>query len=150
MTKSAVVRGVGCAVVLGLSVALTGCYVAPIHDHHRYDAPPPAPVVIVPPAPITFTARLYPANEGAARYGMVLASVTNELDGRGVFTTQIGGETYTGEATRSSGSNREGVANGAGVKGGWIQCSYRMNTATQGTGTCKLHNGAQFSMHVGH
>ena len=41
------------------------------------------------------------------------------------------------------------VANGVGVKGGWIVCNYRMNTATQGTGTCKLHNGAQFSMHVG-
>jgi len=151
MTKSAVVRGVGCAVLLGLSVALTGCYVVPIQDQGHYQTMPPsaAAVVMAPPAPIMFTARLYPTNESAAAYGVVMASVTNDLNGRGVFTTQIGGETYTGEATRSTTNAHEGLANGAGSKGGWIVCNYRMNSSTQGVGACKLNSGALFSMHVG-
>ena len=49
---------------------------------------------------------------------------------------------------RNSGT-REGVASGAGNRGGYLACQYTMNSSTQGTGTCRLNNGAVFSMHVG-
>jgi hypothetical protein len=142
---SGVKRGVALAGMVAAAAVLTGCYVVPIH-------PPgaPAPVVHAPaPAPVTFGARLYPANAQAAVYGTVNAVVTNDLHGRGVFTTNINGESFTGEATRAAGSSHEGVANGAGNRGGYINCRYQMNSATLGTGQCRLSNGAQFSMHVG-
>ena len=131
------------------AAALTGCYVVPLNQ-----VPPmmPAPAVYVapPPAHMTFTARLYPANQAASAYGMVGAVVTNDLNGRGTFSTVINGEAFTGEATRKAGgSSREGVANGAGNRGGYINCRYQMNSAVLGTGQCELANGAQFTMHVG-
>ena len=133
--------------VLGAS-ALTGCYVVPVN---------PAPAVPVstvhvapPPASMTFTARLYPANDAAAAYGMVGAVVTNDLNGHGTFSTTLNGESFTGEATRLKGSSsREGIANGAGSRGSYINCRYQMNSAMQGTGQCRLSNGAQFTMHIG-
>lgn len=131
------------------AAALTGCYVVPLNQ-----APPPMPVSTVyvapPPASMTFTARLYPANEAASAYGMVGAVVTNDLHGRGTFSTVINGESFTGEATHAAGaSSREGIANGAGNRGGYINCRYQMNSAVLGTGQCRLSNGAQFTMHVG-
>lgn len=99
---------------------------------------------------MTFTARLYPANDAASAYGMVGAVVTNDLNGRGTFSTVINGESFTGEATRAVGSSlREGIANGAGSRGSYINCRYQMNSATMGTGQCRLSTGAQFTMHVG-
>lgn len=78
--------------------------------------PPVTTVYVTPaapaPAPSTMTslARLYPANDVAAAYGVVNAAVTNDLNGRGVFTTNINGETFNGEATRvGSGSARIGL-----------------------------------------
>jgi hypothetical protein len=132
---------------IGLGVAtLSACYVAPLQQ----PSAPAAPVTYSAPAvPITFSARLYPANEAAAAYGMVTAVVTNDLQGRGVFSTAIHGENFSGEATRTSGSSREGVANGAGNRGSYINCRYTMNSATLGTGRCHHSNGAQFTMHVG-
>ncbi len=133
--------------VLGAS-ALTGCYVAPLNQASQF-APP---VVYAAPAPatMTFSARLYPANPAAAVYGVVGAVVTNDLNGRGTFSTQINGESFNGEATRLSGSSaHQGVANGAGNRGSYINCRYQMNSATMGTGECRLSNGAQFTMHVG-
>ena len=131
------------------TAALAGCYVVPIQPAH----PSAPPVVYAPPAPlapVTFAARLYPANDAAAAYGMVGAVVTNDLNGRGTFTTNINGESFTGEATRVAGSSaREGVANGAGNRGNYISCRYQMNSSTLGTGQCKLSNGAVFTMHVG-
>lgn len=129
---------------------LTACYVVPVNRN----PPPPtvyvAPAVQVAPATMTFSARLYPANEMASAYGVINAVVTNDLNGRGVFTTNINGENFSGEATRvGSGSARTGVANGAGNRGGYISCNYQMNNATLGTGQCKLSNGALFTMHVG-
>lgn len=131
----------------GAAALLTGCYVVPMHP-----TPASAPVVYVPtapPAPMTFAARLYPANEMAAAYGMVSAVVTNDLNGRGTFSTAIHGESFTGEATRVAGSSRDGLANGAGNRGSFINCRYQMNSATLGTGQCQLSNGAKFTMHVG-
>src|SRR4051812_50084336 len=96
------------------SAALAGCYVVPM-------APPasvPGPTAIVPmapmapPAPITFAARLYPANDMASQYGMVSAVVNNDLNGRGHFSTNIGGESVTGEATRGARSQNGGLAHG--------------------------------------
>ena len=135
---------------LTATVALTGCYVVPIQPGQAHL---PAPAIYVPPAPpasLTFAARLYPANDAASSYGMVSAVVTSDLNGRGTFSTNINGESFVGEATRLAGSSsREGVANGAGNRGGYISCRYQMNSATLGTGNCRLANGAQFTMHVG-
>lgn len=129
---------------------LAGCYVVPIHPAGSF--PPPVvqgPVAAPAPVPVTFAARLYPANDLAAAYGMVSAVVTNDLNGRGSFSTAIHGENFTGEATRVAGSSREGVANGAGNRGSYLNCRYTMNSATLGTGTCRLSNGALFTMHLG-
>lgn len=133
--------------VLGVST-LTGCYVVPLNQVSQ----PAPPVAYVAPAPasMTFSARLYPSNPAAAVYGVVGAVVTNDLDGHGTFSTQINGESFSGEATRLSGSSaHQGVANGAGSRGGYISCSYQMNSATLGMGECRLSNGALFTMHVG-
>lgn len=136
--------------VLGVT-ALAGCYVVPINQASP-SASASAPAAQIAPAPssVTFTARLYPANDAASPYGMVSAVVTNDLHGRGIFTTTINGESFSGEATRMVGSaSREGIANGAGSRGSYINCRYQMNSATLGTGQCKLSNGANFTMHVG-
>jgi len=113
-------------------------------------APAAAMVVpVAPPQPVTFSARLYPANDFASAYGMVAAVVTNDLNGRGRFSTAINGESFTGEATRMAGSARDGVADGAGNRGNYIRCSYTMNSPTLGTGMCRMSNGADFTMHIG-
>jgi hypothetical protein len=136
------------ALALGTVAALlTGCYVVPVNHY-----PPPSqpmPVLIPAPAPVTFAARLYPSNDLASVYGMVNAIATNDLNGRGTFSTNINGENFTGEATRLPGVAREGVANGAGNRGSYLNCRYTMNSATLGTGSCRLSNGALFTMHVG-
>jgi len=128
---------------------LSGCYVVPLQ---AVPGTPPGPAAVVPappPQPLTFSARLYPANELAGSYGIVAATVTNDLNGRGRFSTVIGGESFNGEATRVAGSQRDGVANGAGSRGGYIDCRYTMNAPTLGTGTCRVSNGAAFTMHIG-
>lgn len=106
-------------------------------------------MVVAPAAPIMFSARLYPSNELASAYGLISATVTNDLNGRGTFNATINGESFVGEATRQAGSRRDGVANGAGNRGGFLNCRYTMNSATLGTGNCRLSNGATFTMHVG-
>jgi hypothetical protein len=106
-------------------------------------------VVPAPARPVTLAARLYPANPLASRYGVINATVTNDLHGRGSFSASIHGELFVGEATRRAGSSREGMASGAGNRGGYLSCRYVMNSATMGTGTCHLNNGAVFTMHVG-
>ena len=132
------------------AAALTGCYVVPIQPGQAHFPAPTIYVPAAPPASMTFAARLYPANDAASAYGMVSAVVTSDLNGRGTFSANINGESFVGEATRLAGSSsREGVANGAGNRGGYISCRYQMNSATLGSGTCRLANGAQFTMHVG-
>ena len=162
MEKTTVKRSamrVWAAVGLGLAAAaLSGCYVVPIDARTGQPvtstpvpvAAAPAPAApAAPAAPVAFTARLYPANEQASAYGVVLASVTNDLHGRGTFSTVIAGESFSGEATRNTNSGRTGLANGAGSRGGYIACNYTMNSSTLGSGSCRLNNGAQFNMHVG-
>ena len=140
------VRIVLLAGMAATSAVLAGCYVVPLQH------PTPHTVVHVPapaPAPVTFSARLYPANDLAAAHGTVMAVVTNDLNGRGHFTTNISGENFSGEATRVAGPAREGLANGAGTRGSYINCRYTMNSPALGTGSCRLSNGAVFTMHVG-
>jgi hypothetical protein len=143
-----VLRCVQLGATLLAGAALAGCYVVPIHP-----GPVPAaaagPAQPMPVVPVTFTARLYPSNDLASDYGVVAAVVTNDLNGRGRFSTAMLGETFSGEATRVAGSSRDGVANGAGSRGSYLNCRYTMNSATMGTGTCRLNNGATFTMHVG-
>lgn len=139
--------------VTAVSAALTACYVVPI-DARTGQAMVPGPtsqaVAVVPNLPASFPARLYPANDLASGLGVVNASVTSDLHGRGTFNATINGESFVGEATRKAGSSREGVANGAGNRGGYLGCVYTMNSSTMGTGTCRLHTGAVFTMHIGH
>lgn len=128
---------------------LSGCYVVPIDARTGQPvATQPAPYA-APPGPATVPVRLYPANELAARYGVINASVTNDLHGKGSFNASISGEAFVGEATRRADSSRSGVANGAGNRGSYLMCAYTMNNATQGTGQCKLSDGAVFTMHMG-
>lgn len=135
--------------MLGGAVVLTGCYVVPVNQAQGYATVPAAVAPPVVPGPITFAARLYPANDLARRYGMVSAVVTNDLNGRGTFSTAIDGESFSGEATRNSAAALEGIANGAGNRGSYLQCTYKMNSPSLGSGTCRLSNGALFTMHVG-
>ena len=130
-----------------LAAALGGCYVVPLQPGPAAVVVPVAPAA--PPGPVTFTARLYPANEMASPYGTVAAVVTNDLHGRGHFSTALQGENFTGEATRLAGPGRDGVANGAGNRGSYLNCRYTMNSPTLGTGSCRLSNGALFTMHIG-
>jgi len=132
---------------IAVAAALTGCYVVPLQPQPAMVHVAPSPPA--PPVPVTFTARLYPANDAATVYGTVIASVTNDLNGRGYFTTNINGENFTGEATRIGKAAHEGQANGAGNRGSFISCRYTMSSPTLGTGNCRLNNGAAFSMHVG-
>lgn len=143
-------RVLSLAAIAAAAAALSGCYIVPIDQVPRA----PATVVVAPPpaaaaAPVTFTARLYPSNDLASPYGVIGAIVTNDLNGRGHFSTTIDGETFTGESTRVAGSQRDGIANGAGSRGGFISCRYTMNSPTLGAGNCRLQNGATFTMHVG-
>jgi hypothetical protein len=141
------------ALAMGTVATLAGCYVMPVQPQPSHGpvvyVPAAAPLPPAPPLPVTIAARLYPANELAQTYGMVGAIVTNDLNGRGTFSTVINGENFAGEATRTSGASREGIANGAGNRGSYINCRYQMNSATLGSGSCRLSNGAQFTMHVG-
>ena len=135
------------------AAALSGCYVVPINPAPGQPGyvPPAAPMAMPAalPAPVVFTARLYPANDLAVRHGMVGGVVTNDLNGRGTFNANIQGESFVGEATRKAGSSREGLASGAGNRGSYLSCQYTMTSATLGTGICRLSDGAQFTMHVG-
>jgi hypothetical protein len=132
-----------------VAAMLSGCYVVPLQAVPATSPAGPTAVPAAPPQPLTFSARLYPANQLAGAYGTVGATVTNDLNGRGHFFTVIGSESFNGEATRVAGSPRDGVANGAGNQGSFIDCRYTMNAPTLGTGTCRLSNGAAFTMHIG-
>lgn len=139
------------AAVLAAASFTSACYVVPMDPRtgqpvqSQNQSAAPAAVA----APVTFPSRLYPANDLASRYGMVNATVTNDLHGRGSFNAVINGEAFVGEATRKAGSSREGIANGAGNRGSYLGCTYTLNSATQGMGQCKLSDGAVFTMHLG-
>ncbi|MDR2297202.1 MAG: hypothetical protein LBE30_02505 [Comamonas sp.] len=140
------------AVVAASTALLTACYVVPMQPAPGAPVQSPAAAaasVVLASNAVTFNARMYPANDLAAKYGTVQGTVTNDMHGRGIFTASIRGETYSGEATRSVGNARTGIANGSGSRGGWIRCNYQMNSPALGTGQCELDNGARFTMHLG-
>jgi hypothetical protein len=147
---------------LGTAALATACVVVPVGPDGRpysnypvYPAgsavavaplPPPAPTIAV------MNARLYPANDLAQPGGMAVGQVTNFLDGKGAFTVTIGGEQFSGEATRTGrigGSARDGIANAMGSRGGTMSCTYVLNNATQGSGQCSLSSGARYQLHLG-
>lgn len=148
-------RAAQIALLAASSALLTACYVVPVQPVPGGPVQSPAAAVasVAPVAPInsamTFNARMYPSNDLAAKYGTVQGTVTNDMHGRGIFTANIRGEIYSGEATRSANNARTGIANGSGSRGGWIRCSYQMNSPALGTGECALDNGARFTMHLG-
>ena len=144
--SSANVSLFGRACALTVSISLAGCYVVPLDSRNVQPVPQ---VSVANTGPLVFPARLYPANDLAGGYGIINATVTNDLHGRGVFNATINGEAFSGEATRSANLRRDGVANGAGNRGSYLACTYTMNSATLGTGLCRHSNGAQFTMHVG-
>jgi hypothetical protein len=160
MSITAKIRFASITLAAASTVALTGCYVVPVHpDSRRYQgsvivSPTPAvavaPVVAPPPAaPTVANLRLYPTNDAASRIGVVSGQVVNLLDGRGQFSVIVGSETFTGEATRAPNKSNSGVASGAGSRGGFLTCQYSMSSPTQGIGTCGLSSGAEFRMHIG-
>ena len=151
--------------------ALSGCYVVPIapdgtpvYPYPAYpinvpaplvmpgpvsSVPPPQQAVATPPMPSVLQARLYPSNDAATRVGMLSGSVTNMMTGKGRFQLDYRGEVLVGEATRTPGDDRAGVANAYGDRGTYMNCTYRMTTPYQGTGTCSLSTGAQYQVHLG-
>lgn len=141
------------------AAALTACVVVPVGpDGRAYPMQPlqpmpaphaAAPVVVAPPAPAVMSARLYPLNSTAQASGLAAGQVTNYLDGKGSFNIQIGGEQFSGEATRASRGASTGVANAVGNRGSGMSCAYTMNNVTQGTGKCTLTSGAEFQLHLG-
>ena len=137
------------ALAVALSSALSGCYIVPLQPAPSA-ATPNANQFAVPPAPVTqsFGARLYPANEQATAYGILVGTVTSDLNGRGHFSTMIAGEPFQGEATRTPGS-RNGVASASGSRGGMLNCQYQMNSTALGSGRCTLNSGPAFTMHIG-
>ena len=140
------------AALAASSVLLTACYVVPVQPvpGGPVQSPAAAAASVAPVnSAVTFNARMYPSNDLAAKYGTVQGTVTNDMHGRGIFTANIRGEAYSGEATRSASNSRTGIANGSGSRGGWMRCTYQMNSATLGTGQCELDTGARFTMHLG-
>ena len=156
-------------ITLASGALLTGCYVVPIQPQPSIYAPPQGgPVVTV---PATYTARLYPANDEAARAGMLQATVTDGLNGHGNFTLTYAGEPMQGEATRvpdnhpgygriyqqvyggtprpTSGGYRKGIASAVGARGSYVNCEYALNSAALGTGACLFSNGAKYQLHFG-
>jgi hypothetical protein len=148
--------------------ALSGCYVVPVapdgtpvYPAYPVNVPapivvpapvsslPPQPAIAAPAAPSVLQARLYPSNDAATRVGMLSGSVTNMMTGKGRFQLEYRGEVLVGEATRVPGDDRSGVANAYGDRGTYMNCTYRMTTPFQGTGTCNLSTGAQYQVHLG-
>ena len=148
------------------TLALSGCYVVPVAPDGTavypaaavaVPAPYPAnanasgaaPVVPAAAAPSVLQARLYPANDVATQTGMLAATVTNMMTGKGRFQLNYRGETLSGEATRVDGDSRRGVASAHGSGGSYMSCEYQMRTPQQGAGTCQFSNGAKYQVHIG-
>ncbi len=134
-----------------LCALLSGCYVVPIQPYANSNASSnpaysqAAPVVVV-PRPI-YTARLYPTNDTASAMGRITGTISNPEKGHGEFSFTVGGESFSGEATREPGSSK-GKANAAGNRGGFAQCEYAMTSSALGTGSCSFSSGARYDMHV--
>jgi len=148
------------------ALVLSGCYVVPVAPDGTplYPAVPiPTPMAAAtapyvapgayvapgPAMPSVLQARLYPSNDAATQTGMLAGTVTNMMTGKGRFQLDYRGEILVGEATRVPGDDRSGVANAFGDRGTYMNCTYRMTTPYQGTGSCSLSNGARYQVHLG-
>src|SRR5438105_14224050 len=165
------------ALTLSMSaLALSGCYGLPMGADGRplwppldptpiASSTPVAPMVVAPVAPLPVMApppppqsaplpavlqvRLYPANDIATQTGVVSGTVTNMMTGKGRFNLNYKGEVLSGEATRTSGDARKGVASALGANGSFMSCEYQMSSPYQGAGDCSLSNGARYQVHIG-
>ena len=159
------------------ALALSGCYVVPVapdgtpvypaipvpaaavygsvpvtaYPSHPVAATtvPAAAALPGPPMPSVLSARLYPSNDAATKIGVLSGSVTNMMTGKGRFQLDYRGEVLVGEATRVPGDDRAGIATAFGDRGTYMNCTYRMTTPYQGTGTCDLSTGARYQVHLG-
>ena len=135
-------------IMSALATVLSACYVVPMESGSRVVQTSNTAInTTVAPAINTLQARLYPSNEVAQRTGAAQATVAINQSGHGTFTSYIGGEQFTGDATRTLNS-RSGKANGVSATGRYINCEYTMNSNTVGTGTCKMSTGAIYNMHI--
>jgi hypothetical protein len=146
-------RSIYAAFSIAAASSLSACYVMPIDQYQaqtqQHQSQPTTAVAPAAPTQIVLNARLYPNNEQAAPFGILNASITNHLNGRGEIMVVQGDELFRGEATRDSNHASSGTANGAGNKGGFMNCKYTMNSSTQGTGTCNFQNNAVYRFHIG-
>ena len=153
------------------ALALSGCVVVPVGSDGRPLWPMAEPTPIrsstpLPPAPATASvpspsaanpasspailqAKLYPANDVAAETGVLTATVTNMMSGKGRFNLNYRGEVLTGEATRTQNDARKGVASAFGKNGSFMSCEYQMSSPLQGAGECTLSDGARYQVHLG-
>jgi hypothetical protein len=147
--------------------ALAGCSVVPVAPDGTplYPVPRntpfvrvPAPIVPVPAPSSTvanarmstvLTARRYPANEPAARSGMITGTVTNLMTGKGRFPMEFHGEILSGEATRVQGDEKRGVANAYGDRRSCMRCDYPMSLPYRSAGSCTLSSGEKYTVHLG-
>ena len=140
---------------VAVGAMLSGCYVMPLNQYPggaprgSYNNSNSGGVAIVPVAAYrpVFTARLYPGNPAAARVGGVSGVITNPEQGHGEFTFTLGGEQFSGEATRAPNSTK-GVANATGNRGGFVRCDYMMSSTALGYGSCTFASGARYDMHI--
>lgn len=129
-------------------------------------APPSASAA---PAPVVYTARLYPINDIANRAGMLTAVITDGHSGRGTFSLNYLGDAMQGEASRVEPNypgfgriHREvlgaptvqlqgprGIANAVGAKAISAQCEYVLSGPSKGTGACAFSDGARYQLHFG-
>ncbi|MDO4435825.1 MAG: hypothetical protein Q4B71_05335 [Cardiobacteriaceae bacterium] len=123
---------------------LSACYIAPLsHAPHLKRDPETGAIR----STFHYSARLYPTNSAAQRYGMGNAEIDSS-GGRSIFTASLGTERFSGEATRDASlSGNQGVANGVSSRGVYLNCRYAMNGAN-GKGNCTTSDQAQFDMHI--
>jgi hypothetical protein len=135
----------------GACAMLSGCYVVPNQPYANapptYSVQPMQPVQVAPAPRPSYTARLYPVNNVAAQMGTITGLISNPERGYGQFTFSVGGESYSGEATREP-SSANGRANAAGNRGGFAKCEYAMTNSSLGNGTCTFSTGARYEMHI--
>ena len=177
MKKAAhpLIRRVAFITALGTAAALAGCYVVPINPQTGQPYPPPTTAHVVTPAvPVNTStvlqAKLYPMNPQATRAGALVATATDNHNGRGVFSLSFMGEVMHGDASRvdaghpgfgriyrevlgaggdSVRGGHRGIANAVGTGGSTVQCEYHMTSKDIGTGVCLFSNGAKYQMHFG-
>lgn len=129
------------------ALALSACYVVPMESGSRVVQTSGQTTTVSSAHETVLNARLYPTNTAAQNAGAGSATITVPQSGHGVFHAQLGGESFTGDATRTLNS-RSGKANGTGSMGRYVNCNYTMNSDTVGTGTCTTSAGASYTMHI--